>query len=103
MKLRELRKSNNQTQEQIAKILNVAPSTYRGYELYTSEPSLATLIKLADYYNVSLDYLCERPFNNQIGYVQDNRKPTMKKIAELNDKQFDKVEAYVTALIDSEK
>lgn len=58
MKLKELRKANNITQDVIAKELSVAKSTYSGYETGSSEPSLETLIKIADYYGVTLDYLC---------------------------------------------
>lgn len=66
MKFKELRKNQKQTQEQIAKMLNVAESTYRGYENNTSEPTIATLCKLADYYGVSLDYLCDHRSNNAL-------------------------------------
>lgn len=66
MKLKELRKEKKQTQDDIAKLLNVAHSTYNGYEKETSEPTIETLKKLADYYNVSLDYLVGRSFNSPL-------------------------------------
>lgn len=59
MKFKELRKNKGATQEEVAKMLNVVKSTYNGYENGNSEPTIATLCKLADYYNVTLDYLCE--------------------------------------------
>lgn len=90
-------------QNQMANELKINKTTFNNYVNENTQPDIETLVDIANYLDVSLDYLCERPYNNQIGYVQDNRKVTMKKIAELSDKQFDKVEAYVTALIDSEK
>jgi len=74
MNLKCLRKNENKTQEDMAQLLNVAKTTYCGYELETSEPSIATLIKLADYYNVSLDYLVGRQFANDVGYLSDSEK-----------------------------
>ena len=59
MKLKELRKQKNLTQVEISKILQITQRTYAGYELGQTEPTIDTLKKIADFYNVSLDYLCE--------------------------------------------
>ena len=59
MKLKELRKINLKTQDELAQIINVSHGTYNNYEQGKFEPNIATLIKLADYFNVSLDYLCD--------------------------------------------
>lgn len=64
MKFKELRKNKGATQEEVAKMLNVVKSTYNGYENGNSEPTIATLCKLADYYGVSLDYMCDHRSNN---------------------------------------
>ena len=72
--LKNLRKLNNKTQLELANHLNIAKSTYCGYEIGTSEPTLDTLCKLADLYSVSLDYLVGREFNNQFGYMSDDEK-----------------------------
>ena len=44
----------------ISKILNISQVSYGRYELGISEPTIESLIKLADFYNVSLDYLVGR-------------------------------------------
>ena len=59
-KLSELRKSNNYTQDQIAKKLNVTRQTVSKWEMGISEPSLELLSKLADVYNCSIDELMGR-------------------------------------------
>lgn len=74
MNLKLLRNNEGKTQKSIADFLNVTQQTYCGYELETSEPNLKTLIKLADYYNVSLDYLVGRQFANDVGYLSDSEK-----------------------------
>jgi len=101
MNLKKLRKSQNLTQAKVADDLNVALSTYRGYENKTSQPSIEMLIKLANYFDVSMDYLLGRTWNNQIGYIPDDVKNTIKMILELNEKELDRVNAYLSAQIDS--
>lgn len=56
-KLRSLIEEGNLTQKKIAKDLNIAASTMGGYVQGSSEPDFETLIKLAEYFNVSTDYL----------------------------------------------
>lgn len=68
-RLKDLREDSDLTQEQLAKYLNVARSAIANYELETREPSLDLLVKIADYFNVSLDYLLCRT-NIQIPYHQ---------------------------------
>jgi len=59
-RLRKLRKANNLTQEQVAAYLNVAKSTISQYENNINEPDLETIIRLADWYDVTLDYMMGR-------------------------------------------
>lgn len=56
-KLRTLIEERNITQKQVANDLNIAPSTIGGYVQGSSEPDFATLKILAEYFNVSTDYL----------------------------------------------
>lgn len=69
-----LRKANNKTQAEVAKSINIPTNTYRNYETGMAEPNITNLIKLADYYNVTLDYLVGRPFSNDFGYMTDIEK-----------------------------
>lgn len=59
-KLKELRTKYGKTQEDIAKYLEVAPQTIYKYEKGINQPDLNTLSKLAEYFNVSTDYLLGR-------------------------------------------
>ena len=58
-RLKGLREEKNLNQEQLAKILNISQRTYSYYENGRDIPILL-LIKLADFYNVSIDYLLNR-------------------------------------------
>lgn len=59
-RLRLLRKEHKLTQSQIAIYCDITEHTYQNYELMTREPKLEILIRIADYYGVSLDYLTGR-------------------------------------------
>ncbi len=61
-KLKQLRLILHATQAQMAELLGITVRGYRNYELGAREPELSVLIKLADYFNVSLDELVGRKF-----------------------------------------
>ena len=60
LRLRELREEYGYTQMQIADFLNVRQNTYSQYESSKREIPLVALVKLADYYQVSVDYIIGR-------------------------------------------
>ena len=59
-KIKELRKSKKITQEKMASHLNIARSTLSMYEINKSQPDNSTLIKIADYFGVSVDHVLGR-------------------------------------------
>ncbi|MBQ7799023.1 MAG: helix-turn-helix transcriptional regulator [Oscillospiraceae bacterium] len=61
--LRSLREDNDIRQKQIAEILNVSQNTYSQYENGVISLTAEVLIKLSDFYNVSIDYLFDRTEN----------------------------------------
>ena len=63
MRLRLLRKQKNISQLKLALDLNINQNTVSRYETGEREADYATLIKLADYFGVSIDYLLERTDN----------------------------------------
>lgn len=58
--LRRSRKQKKITQVQAAKAAGVTESMYQFYEYGKNEPTASVLIALADYFDVSLDYLVGR-------------------------------------------
>ena len=56
----QLRKQHNLSQQDIAEKLNISQQAYAHYENGKRMPNIETLIKIADFYNVSLDYLTGR-------------------------------------------
>lgn len=59
-RLEELRIDNDKTQQNIADLLNCKREVYRRYEKGIHEIPTWALIILADFYNVSIDYIVER-------------------------------------------
>lgn len=60
VRITELRKQAGMSQFQLAKVLDIATSTLGMYETGKREPSLKVLNKIADYFDVSTDYLLGR-------------------------------------------
>ena len=68
MRLKELRLRQNLNQNDIAKYINKTTQAYSLYERGERDPDSATLIQLADFFDVSVDYL--------LGHT-DQSKPTI--------------------------
>ena len=60
MRLKELRKSRKISQVKLAMELNMNQNTISRYENMERQADYTTLIKFADYFDVSLDYLLGR-------------------------------------------
>lgn len=60
-RISELRKQAGMSQFQLAKVLNIATSTLGMYETGKREPSLKVMNRIANYFNVTTDYLLGRP------------------------------------------
>lgn len=58
--LKELRTERGITLDKMAKHLGIVQRTYQKYETGEIDPPLSKAIALADYFNVSLDYLVGR-------------------------------------------
>ncbi len=59
-RLLDLRKSVNMKQDEMAEELELSYRSYRRYESGETEPTLSALIRIADYFKVTLDYLAGR-------------------------------------------
>jgi len=59
-RLKECRKNICKTQREVAVDLGLTEVGYQNYELRKNEPTMGVLNKLADYFDVSVDYLMGR-------------------------------------------
>lgn len=65
-RIRNLREDRDLTQSKMAEILRTTQRTYSRYERGDSTIPLDILIKIADFHEVSIDYLLERTNNKRI-------------------------------------
>lgn len=71
-RLRYLRKRSNLTQERLGKVLNVSTSTIGMYERGSREPGYKLLVEIANYFNVSIDYLLG---NSDSPIIKEKQEP----------------------------
>lgn len=69
--IKQLRKEKGITQEELGKIINVQKSAISKYETGRATPDLETIKTLANFFNVSIDYL----LNNNIEETSNKKKP----------------------------
>ena len=65
-RLRILRKNHNLTQSELAKILSCSQRVYSNYERGDLDIPTDILIKLADYYKISIDFILDRTNNSKL-------------------------------------
>lgn len=70
--LRALLEERKLTQKELAKQLNLAPSTMGSYVQNTREPDFDTLKTIAKYFDVSTDYLLDFTSNQTLSHQEDD-------------------------------
>lgn len=84
--LAELRKDKGILQKDLAFVLNVSVSTISNYETNAHFPDIHTLLKLSDYFKVSIDYLLGRTAHNF--YYKEKQTTDEIKLLHLVQKHF---------------
>lgn len=84
-RLKTLRITNKLRQQDLANLLGITVSAYGNYELGQREPSLNMLCTLADYFNVSVDYL--------LGHDSEKEMPAFQRKTEIQA-YFDELSPY---------
>ena len=106
-RLKDLREDKDMTQEQIAKIFYMHPTQYRRYENSEGTAFTDFLIRLADYYGVSLDYITGRTNNKAgIGITKTELSSEEKKLIEgyrtISDRGKARIQERIEAIIEDE-
>ena len=106
--LKQIRNSKDLLQTKVAMDLNITQETVSSYETGRVFPSSYMLIKLADYYNTSIDYLlCRTKFDMPINDIKPNNISDsdfilLNKINKLSPNYKSKVEGYIDGLNDKQ-
>lgn len=101
MKLLELRKNENLTQDELAKKFNLSQKTYANYENEKTQPTIETLCQIADYYGISLDYLCEHETKHLIdtSMWSETKKGVVFALEQLTEQNSLVLLGYVTHML----
>lgn len=67
LRLKEIRLKRKLTQKKLAEVIGCSTGAYSKYEVGDREPPLDVLCKLADYYDISVDYLIGREISSMDG------------------------------------
>ena len=102
MKLKELRKEHKFTQKDIASKLFITQNCYSSYETKKREPNIEIIKKLADIYDVSIDYLLDRKFLNEVGFLTDDQKKMVFILKQLNEKNLNDITLQALKILDSQ-
>ena len=95
MDLKKLRKKMRVTQSQVAKAIGIPQTTYSSYEQHICDPSIDTLIKLADFFCISLDELVGRPTSVlNLNLLDEKRKTLVLEMANASDSAINRLEAF---------
>ena len=86
LNLKLIREEKNIQQKEIAKYLNRTVACISSWETGKTEPSIDDLVNLADFLEVSLDYLLNRTDENNVVFDSKNNSPLYKKAIALFDK-----------------
>lgn len=107
-RIRELRQEKRITQVELSIELGVTQETISGYEHGTHNPSLASLLKMADLFDASMDYIMgmslirERANENTKGF-DAQRETLLRCYRLLGDKNKACLVAYAQGLLDSQR
>lgn len=94
--LRIVRLANGLTQEEVAREIGVKSNALCQWELGQREPDFVSLVKLADFFGVSVDYLLDRekPVNS------DNRLfPIIRKVSKIDNSLLTELDTFIDALL----
>lgn len=84
--LKKLRAEHRVTQKQLADVISVSQQSINKYENHNIEPDIDTLIKIADFFSTSVDYL--------VGHTDIKRQIESVDPFDLNSAEASLIEAY---------
>ena len=94
-RLKEMRKKRGLSQADITNVINIPRTTYANYEAKNCDPNISTLIKLADFYNISVDELVGRETDMlNLNLLDSARKELVLSIVNSSDSLVNRLDAF---------
>ena len=102
-RLKDLREDADKTQSDIAEMLGTTAQYYGRYEKGEIELPLSRAIQLADYYDISLDYLVGRSLFKHKASLNDDEERLLKCWRDLSERSKGKIDYHIEKLIKQEQ
>ena len=95
-RLKQLRKSKKLTQIDFAKLFNVANGTVGNWESNARHPDYDTILRMSEFFGVSVDYLFGReeknPTTNSDSEISKTKTDIIEKIMQMSDEELQKLD-----------
>ena len=105
-KLKKVRAEWCMTQEDLAKLLNVSRATIAGYESKNKQPDYDKLLKIADIFSISADYLLDRnitsDINKRMEYLTRDEHPILSSYRLLSDENKIRISERIEMLLSNQ-
>jgi transcriptional regulator with XRE-family HTH domain len=100
LKLKELRLLAGKTQNQVASAMGLTQTGYNGYEQGRRMPNIEMVVKLAEYFDVTVDELLGKKVdsNLKIKKLSQTQRDLINQIKGLNDNQCERVKGYIDGI-----
>ena len=104
-RIKLLREEKGLKQDELSKILGVSPSAIGMYERDEREPNDDITLKLAEFFNVTTDYLLGKSDNRNIENIRDNFKIELstKEYKNITDEQKKQIEDFAKFILKNNK
>ncbi len=90
----KLRKQHGKTQKDIAEFLGISRQAYAHYEIDNRQPDFDTLKRLANYFNVSIDYILDNTDNPRAAIDDDVKVALFGGDGEVTDEMWNEVKQF---------
>ena len=105
MKIKYLRQTNNLSQSELAKIIGVSQKSISDYEKQKTQPDIETLIKLADYFHTTIDYILGHnvPYLLDKSTLSQEQQELLNYIQNLSPQNCKRVKDFITGILIAEE
>lgn len=102
-RIRNLRKKKGITMKELGRLVDLSESTISVYETGKHTPDLTTLIRLADIFGVSVDYLLERKEEKQLDVLPRDIQEIADILIKCSPREIAQVRGYVDRVYEGKK
>lgn len=105
-RIRDLREDKDLTQEELCRLLYMHKTTYTNYEQGKHTVPLDFAVTLADYYNVSIDYIAGRtnyPKGAGASSLSEDEIELLERFSKLSERNKGKAELFIEQLFENQK